>query len=212
MFRGSLDVCLNHAIHLGLGLYGLVRCFRGATLLSNLHCVVRVAMVALVVLPGCKTTRVVHDDAAKRKMLALIMPSRIEIVQPFTRVKSFDDDAVPDGIELLLQAINSLDNSGLMIAGDMRIELFEHTPASGNPRGRRLEMWEIQIASRKQQETYWNQVSQMYEFRLGVSRETLPAADKFVVRVTYNSPLGDHLSDECIIGRPKMGQSLGSGG
>jgi len=181
--------------------------------LRKLDRIVLIGLVALgSVAGGCKAPGVATDDAAKRQMLELLMPSRIEIVQPFTRVKSFDDDVIPDGIELLVQAINSLDNAGLMIAGDVRVELYEHTPASGNPRGRRLESWDIQIGTKKQQETYWNQVSQMYEFRLGVARETLPTAGKFVVRVTYNSPLGDHLSDECIIGRPKTGNSLGLGG
>lgn len=132
-------------------------------------------------------------------MLALLMPSRVEVVEPFTRVKSFDQDAEPDGIELLLQAVNALDNPGLMLAGDIRVELFEHIPGSADPKGRRFEHWNLELTTAAQQRRYWNQLTQMYEFRLGVDLSRIPPGDKYVLLVTYNSPLGEHLTDECVI-------------
>ena len=143
-------------------------------------------------------------------MLALLMPTRIEIVEPFTRVKSFDDDSTPDGIELLLQAVNSLDNPGLMIVGDIRVELYNYVPASGNRKGARIEMWDVRLSTKKEQRTYWNRITQMYEFRLAVDADTIPTANKYVLLVTYNSPLGDHLTDECIIARRTSTLPLGS--
>ena len=148
---------------------------------------------------GCASTPRATDDAARRDMLTLLMPSRIEIVEPFTRVKSFDDDATPDGIELLLQAVNSLDNPGLMIAGQVRVELFEHVAGSADQKGRRLEQWDVELTTIAQQRRYWNQLTQMYEFRLGVDPTVMPNADKFVLLVTYNSPLGEHLTDEFVL-------------
>jgi hypothetical protein len=127
------------------------------------------------------------------------MPSRIEIVEPFTRVKSFDGDATPDGIELLLRAVNSLDNPGLMIAGTVRVELFEHVSGSADQKGRRLEHWDVELATAAHQRRYWNQLTQMYEFRLGVDPTVMPNADKYVLLATYNSPLGEHLADECVV-------------
>ncbi len=59
---------------------------------------------------SCATPSRSSDDAARREMLALLMPSRIEIIESFTRVRSFDDDVMPDGIELFLEAVNALDN------------------------------------------------------------------------------------------------------
>lgn len=139
------------------------------------------------------------------------MPSRVEIVEPFTRVKSFDDDATPDGIELLLQAVNSLDNPGLMIAGQVRVELFEHVAGSADQKGRRLEHWDVNLATAAHQKRYWNQLTQMYEFRLGVDPSVMPPADKFVLLVTYNSPLGEHLTDECVLSyRAPAGASRGA--
>jgi hypothetical protein len=132
-------------------------------------------------------------------MLALLMPQRVEIVEPFTGVKSFDDDAVPDGIELLLQAVNSLENPGLMIVGTVRVELYEHVPASAEHKGRRLEHWNINLTTADEQRVYWNGLAQMYEFPLGIDTTKIPPADKYVLAVTYTSPLGGRLTDECIV-------------
>lgn len=157
------------------------------------------ALLTIPCLIGCVSPPRPADDAATRQMLALLMPSRVEIVEPFTRVRSFDDDALPDGIELLLQAVNSLDNPGLMIAGRVRAELYEFLPASGDRKGRRLEHWSIELANADQQRRYWNTLTQMYEFRLGIDPTKIPAADKYVLLVTYSSPLGERLTDECLI-------------
>jgi hypothetical protein len=159
---------------------------------------------------GCKSNARIADESDQRKMLELLMPSRIQIVQPFTRVKSFDDDNEPDGIEVLLQAVNALDNPGLMIAGDVRVELYRHIPASGNRRGQRLESWSIMIANPADQRAYWNEITQMYQFRLGMNAKGIPRDDKYVLQVTYNSPLGQHLTDECIVERPSATLPLGT--
>lgn len=166
-------------------------------------------LLALVLPLGCAAAPPIPvDTAARRAQLSLLMPSRIEIVEPFTRVKSFDDDA-PDGIELLMQAVNSLDNPGLMIVGDVRIELYEHVPASGNRKGRRLEHWNIELSTVKHQRTHWNQLTHMYEFHLGLDPAAIPPADKYVLLVTYNSPLGEHLADEFVLEMPTTSLSRG---
>jgi len=152
-----------------------------------------------IALSGCRANPRLTDDPATQEMLNLLMPSRIEIVEPFTRVKSFDDDAKPDGIELLLQAVNSLDNAGLMIAGRVRVELYEHVSGSADRKGRRLEHWDIELSTENHQRTYWNQLTQMYEFRLGIDPSVLPPAEKYVLAVTYRSPLGENLTDECLV-------------
>jgi hypothetical protein len=148
---------------------------------------------------GCKSAPVAGDNGPRREMLALLMPSRIEIVKPFTHVKSFDRDNTPDGIELLLRAVNSLDNPGLMIVGQVRVELFEFVEASAEPKGRRVDYWDIDLSTAARQKSFWNQLTQMYEFRLGVDPSVLPRQKSFVLMVTYNTPLGEHLTDECVI-------------
>lgn len=157
------------------------------------------AIGALVAVCGCAGATPQIDDAAQQQMLELLLPGRIEIVEPFTRVKSFDDDAIPDGIELLLQAVNPLDNPGLMIVGRVRVELYEYLPATGDHKGRRMENWDIELVTSEQQHTHWNALTQMYEFRLGINPETIAPAEKFVLSATYLPPVGDRLSDECVL-------------
>ncbi len=177
--------------------------------MRNHSSLIHIGLITLVTLGGCASTPQRVDEAAKRRMLSLLMPSRVEIVEPFTRVRSFDDDAAPDGIELLLQAVNSLDNPGLMVVGDIQVELYEHVPASGDRKGARVERWNVPLSTAEHQRTYWNQVTQMYEFRLTVDTKALPVDAKYVLLVTYNSPLGEHLTDECIITRRSTALPLG---
>jgi hypothetical protein len=155
--------------------------------------------MALALPGGCSAPRVPKEDKARVRMLSLLMPVRIEIVEPFTRVRSFDEDGKPDGIELLLQAVNALDNPGLMIVGHLRVELHEYVEASALPAGRRVAQWEINLATEKDQRTHWNQLTQMYEFRLVVDPKLLPPAERYLLVVTYETPLNDRLSDQYVI-------------
>ena len=166
----------------------------------NIHgCLIILTFVAAGLVAGCQAPRPVTSEAAREQLLSLLMPSRIEIVEPFTRVKSFDDDTTPDGIELLLEAVNYLDNPGLMIVGDIRVELYEYVPASGDHKAERINYWEIPLRTPAQQRTYWSQLTQMYEFRLSVDTAKMTPSDRYVLLVTYNSPLDEHLTDECVL-------------
>lgn len=177
-------------------------------MLTGHNALIQMASTTLLVLTGCATAPI-SQDTTQLQALSLLMPKRIEIVEPFTRVTSFDEDASPDGIELLLQAVNSLDNPGVMIVGEIRFELFEFIPASGDRKGRRLEYWDVALVSKEDQRDHWNQVTQMYEFRLRVDPSVLPIEDRYVLAVTYQSPLGDRLSTDCLIEYKKRGGPMG---
>jgi hypothetical protein len=145
-------------------------------------------------------------------MVSLLMPCRIEIVEPFTRVRDFDHDNAEDGIELLLQAVNSMDNPGLQIVGGVRVELYEFVEASAEKKGRRIDQWSVDLSSVEQQQKHWNQLTQMYEFKLEVDPAVLPRRRKFVLAVTYNTPQGIHLVDECVIEYELRGLSAAGSG
>jgi len=164
------------------------------------HCrTIALGIAGAILGTGCASPPRSGEGGAEREMLALLMPSRIEIVEPFTRVKSFDDDATPDGIEVLLQSVNSLGNPGIMIAGQVRLELYEHLAGSADQKGRRLEQWDVELVTARQQRMYWNTLTQMYEVRLGIDTSRIPVADKYVLTVVYTSPLGERLTDECLL-------------
>lgn len=153
--------------------------------------------ISVGMISGCAVPGPTVDAEAQRKMLSLLMPNRVEIVQSFTRLQSFDDDSEPDGIDLYLRAVNALENPGLMIVGSVRVELYEFMAGSAEDRGRRLDQWEVDLSSVEQQKSYWNSLTQMYEFRLGINPAKIPPAKKYVLAVVYNSPLGEHMTDEC---------------
>lgn len=136
-----------------------------------------------------------HQD----EMLSLLLPERVEIVEPFTRVRSFDEDERDHGIELLVRAVNALGNPGLMIVGTVRIELYEFVPAAADHKGKRLEDWTIDITDKKGQSTYWNRLTQMYEFHLKVNPERVPLASQYVLQITYEAPTGKRLFDEFVL-------------
>lgn len=148
---------------------------------------------------GCKSTPDQGLDVGERRMMSLLLPSRIEIVEPFTSIRRFGDSNDPQGIELMLQAVNALDNPGLMIVGRVRAELYEHVPASAEPKGRRIDHWNVELATVAQQRQYWDEITQMYRFRLAIETEGIPAAEQYLLLVTYVPPMGPILTDECAI-------------
>jgi hypothetical protein len=148
---------------------------------------------------GCAAPPAAKNDALQRDMLAMVLPAKIEVVAPFTRVGNFDGRPGPDGIELVLRAVNPLGDTGVMIVGDVRVELYEFIAASANRKGRRLEHWNVPLRKPDDQSRYWNRLTQMYEFRLGLNLEKLVPAERYVVYVTYSSPLGEHITAEHVL-------------
>lgn len=175
------------------------------------------ASVMIAGLAACASTPKQIEGDAEAQMLSLLLPSRIEIVEPFTGIRNHAKNTGPGGIELLLQAINTLDDPGLMIVGRVRAELFEYVPASADNRGRRIDHWNIDLSTEEQQRQYWDRITQMYRFQLAVDPAAIPPADRYLMTVTYIAPLGNYLTDECIIERPtdggrtmtNLGRSLG---
>jgi hypothetical protein len=71
--------------------------------------------------------------------------------------------------------------------------------ASGDAKGRRLEFWDIDLDTEQQQNDHWNAMTQMYEFHLGIVASQIPVADRYVLSITYNSPMNERLTDECLL-------------
>jgi len=137
----------------------------------------------------------------------LLMPERVGIM-PFTRVESFDDDERPDGIALLLRPINVLGDP-VNVVGRIRAELYTFVPASGLRAGSRLAVWEVTLNTEQDQRRYWSSTTQMYEFHLELNTDVVPSQPKYVLAVTYNTPLGTHLTDEYILETPIASEPFG---
>jgi len=148
---------------------------------------------------ACSQDRAGIDDGETRKMVELLIPQRVEIVEAFTDFESFDDDDIPDGIHLLIQASDAYGDS-VKIAGELRVELYTHQRASGEPKGRRVcDPWFVRIADKSDQRRYWNEVTGMYEIPLEFPADFASDADaaggSYVLAVTYNTPLDEHITE-----------------
>lgn len=165
--------------------------------------------LALVSSTGC-TISLNTTDQATRQQLSLLMPAEVNIVDPFTRFCSFDNNSRPDGIELLLQPVNSFGDP-VNIAGTVIVELYAFGQASGDNKGAKLEQWDIALMSERDQRMYWNRTTSMYEFQLQFNQAALSPNHKYVLQVTYNTPLKEHMLDEYVLEVP-MASLAGAGG
>ena len=111
------------------------------------HWVLPAGIVILITAVGCQAPLRRSIDPTDVAVLAVLLPSAIKIVEPFTVMDNTAGKNPQDWIELWLQAQNVLKSPGLMIAGKLRVELNEYLPSRGNAKGPRLEHWNIDLAT-----------------------------------------------------------------
>lgn len=134
--------------------------------------------------------------------LHMLMPASVKI-QPFTQIKSFDQDGIPDGIEVLIQPTDRLGDP-VKVVGRFSFELYSHRRASADPKGEQLQFWEVTLDNDRDQRRFWDRTAQMYVFPLEVVPDAVVAdkpalSGKFVLVATYHTPDGVHLSDELVL-------------
>jgi len=147
---------------------------------------------------GCEPARRVDLEqlpAEKAEMVGYYLPSQIEIL-PFTKVDSFDEDAIPDGITAVIRPTDVLGDP-VKAYGTVRFELYEHLEASGLNKGKRLTVWQHVLASPAQQSRYWDRVTQTYQFQLAWQQPLKPNT-KYVLEVVYENPAGVRLFDDFV--------------
>lgn len=154
------------------------------------------AFLAVVILAGCSSTPKV--SAGKDDPLALLVARQIRI-QPFTKIKSLDDDQIPDGILLVLRPTDVMGDP-VKIFGRVYFELYAYQNASGERKGERLEFWERSLATPDDQKLYWDRTAQMYEFPLAWT-QGVPSSPvrKYVLTATYRTPWDETLADEYVM-------------
>ena len=167
--------------------------------LVRTHRFLRLLLAVACAVGGCAAPPKQPGEPDQLASLALMGPARIDIVEPFTEIRSFDDDAQPDGIELRLRAVNKLGEPGQMLVGRVRVELYEFIKASGDHKGRQLQLWNVDLSSDDHQRRFWNKLTQMNDLRLQIDASQLERARHFVLLVTYESPWGERLTDETVI-------------
>jgi hypothetical protein len=136
-------------------------------------------------------------EGERVEMFSLMLPQELKI-QPFTRIQSFDDDEIPDGI---LAVVRPLDRFGdpVKAVGLFYFELWSYRDASGDRKGERLAFWERNIATAEEVRLYWTRV-QMYEFRLAWTEgvEDIRPGRKYILTATYRAPWEETIRDEYV--------------
>ncbi len=140
----------------------------------------------------------VPTERERVEQLGLMLPYELKI-QPFSKVASFNEDQIPDGI---LAVVRPLDRFGdpVKAVGPFYFELWTYENATAERRGTRLAFWERNIATRDDVRLYWNR-TQMYEFQLAWTQgiDSLPPNRKYLLTVTYRSPWEETMRDEYVL-------------
>lgn len=158
------------------------------------------AAIILSSVAGCRSYGPDHlpTERERVEMLSLMLPERIQI-QPFSRIASFNDDGVPDGILLVLRPLDRFGDP-VKAVGSFYFELWSYQPASAERRGQRLGFWDRTIATAEEVRLYWNR-AQMYEFRLAWigGTEGLEPGRKYLLTATYRTPWDVSIQDEHVL-------------
>lgn len=145
---------------------------------------------------GCERGRLNEgaDGPTAEELVSFYSPQSIKILQ-FTKPKSFDDDAIPDGIGL---SLHTLDAAGdpIKAYGTFVMELYAYRPASPGHRGELLHTWTQLIANPTDQKQYWEKATKTYEFQLSWEGQPLEPQKRYILAVSLQAPGAERLFDE----------------
>ena len=164
-----------------------------------------VAVVAAVVAGGCRSTPNVVTPylegprAAQGKVprpIDLLLPQKIRI-HPFTTLRTLEDRDVL-GVEARIEAIDAFGDPTKAF-GDVRFELHAYRVNGPDNKGKRLNVWQISIGDPVSNMAHWDHVTRSYLFKLELTRQTEPAADRYVLVAVFASPYTQRLFAEHVM-------------
>ncbi len=157
---------------------------------------------------GCHSTgpEQLPQERDRVAMLSLMLPSEIKI-EPFTKVRSFNDDDIPDGILAIVRPVDRFGDP-VKAVGLFYFELWEYRQASQDRKGERIEFWDRPINSTDDVRIHWSR-AQMYEFQLAWTQGegSIRPGRKYLFTATYRTPWDTTISDEYVIDFPPIGQT-----
>jgi len=157
-----------------------------------------VVLITLVGVVGCSKPigqNYMPTERERRQMLSLMLPKSVHI-WPGTKIASFDDDEIPDGILAVVQPEDQFGDP-IKAAGLFYFELWTYQQASAERKGRRLAFWSHVIDSAERLELHWTP-AQMYEFQLGWTggAEGIAPDKSYLLTVTYRTPWDTQMQDQ----------------
>lgn len=120
-------------------------------------------LLAALALGGCQGAKPyprTPDEAA------MFGPASMRIHPIFTRLRDWDGDSKPDGIEALIEFQDQF-NDPTKASGKVLFELYDYRPGWPDPRGQRLaNPWIGSLQTLEDQRERWNRTTGTYSFRL----------------------------------------------
>lgn len=161
-------------------------------------CVVAATILMLAGTSACQRGEIADQAGGptSEELVGYYSPTQIRVL-PFTKIRSFDEDPVPDGVAVSLRP---LDGAGdpVKAYGSFLFELYAFQQATPDKRGRRLQAWRQTIHTLDEQRTFWERVTSTYEFQLSWEGEPLPIDRKYVLAASFEAPGADRLFDDYI--------------
>lgn len=136
-------------------------------------------LAALAVLSGCPS----RD--ARPVVPEQLLPREIRL-HPFTGTRTFAPAGGLSGVEARVEVINHL-GEPTNAFGNFLFMLYAYRQHEADPRGGRLDTWQIELTGTKQNLLYWDSLSRTYKFPL-VLREPLPVGRQAVLEVYFQDP------------------------
>ena len=130
---------------------------------------------------GCESAPRIRQDPA-------LGPVRIRIHPTFTQVKDWTGDGKPDGIEVVVELLDDLDDP-VRASGTLTFELSKYMRGEPNSAGVRLvNPWIAPLVTRDAQLAHWSPALRAYTFQLAY-RQINPS-DYYVLSVRFESAGG----------------------
>ncbi len=145
---------------------------------------------------GCQRGQIgdTSEGPSGADLAAYYSPRKIKIL-PFTKPRSFDDDAIPDGIGVSLRP---LDGGGdpVKAYGTFIFELYTYKNALGSHRGPLLQTWTQPVRNIPDQKKFWERVTSTYEFQLSWEGMPIPPQKKYILAASFQASGSERLFDE----------------
>lgn len=155
-----------------------------------------VVLLAALTSGGCaqQTGQPGPSDPELAAYTRLMMPRKIEIQRYLTKPVSFARDGNPDGLEVILAAIDSFGDRTKLV-GTLHFELYTLRMASGDRLGERLAFWPVEINSDETIVKHWDRLSRFYRFHLQLPSKPLKPG-RYILTATLLYPGQDALASE----------------
>ena len=153
-------------------------------------------MALIIFACGCQQPKVIEggEGPTVDELVKFYSPTAIKIL-PFTKPRSFDDDAIPDGVAVSLRPLDSAGDP-VKAYGTFIFELYAFKPAVSSHRGELLQNWTQPVVTLADQKRFWERVTSTYEFQLSWEGKPIPPDSRYILAASFQARGSQRLFDE----------------